>query len=60
MGGLFGHHHGGGPKPAPAPAAPQTPPQTNGAIAGVSQNYGPKQNVLSNQSQIARGTFLGS
>jgi hypothetical protein len=57
MGGLFGggHHT---PSPAPTPVATPVVPQTNGAAAGVSQNYG-SNNTLSNQSKIARGTFLG-
>jgi hypothetical protein len=60
MAGLFGGHHGGGkPKPVAAPTPTPTPANANGAIAGVSQNYG-SNNMLSNQAQIARGSFLGS
>lgn len=61
MAGLFGHRHVPNPKNVTA-ALPSTilPPNMNGAIAGASQNYGNNQNVLSNQSQISRGTFLGS
>lgn len=58
MGGLFGGHHGGS-KPPPAPTPPPATPQTNGAAVGASQNYG-SSSTLSNQANIARGTFLGS
>lgn len=59
MGGLFGHH-ASKPKPQAAPKPAPAPTQSNGAAIGASQNYGNQQNVLSGQSQIARGSFLGS